>query len=60
METPSAELCSCQMDTHVVASAERRFARPEMPAGEWDADVVELGRTVSSSLQDSRTVCASL
>jgi len=42
METPSAELCSCRRDKHVVAFW---VCRPEN-AVVWDADVVEVGRTV--------------
>ena len=45
IETPSAELCSCQRDKHVVAFCRTKIC-PTRNAGDWDADVVEVGRTV--------------
>jgi len=51
VETPSAELCSCRRDKHVVAFCRTKIC-PTRNAGEWDADVVEVGRTV---LTDSQT-----
>ena len=41
METLSTELCSCRRDKHVVAKI-----CPTRDAGDRDADVVELGKTV--------------
>jgi len=51
METPSAELCSCRRDEHVVAFCRTKIC-PTRNAGDWDADV-EVGRTV---LTDSHVV----
>ena len=45
METPSAELCSCRRDKHVVALCRTKIC-PTRNAGDWDADVVEAGRIV--------------
>jgi len=45
METPSAELCSCRRDKHVVAFCRTKIC-PTRNAVNWDADVVEVGRTV--------------
>jgi len=45
VETPSAELCSCRRDKHVVAFCVTKIC-PTRNAGDWDADVVEVGRTV--------------
>jgi len=45
METPSAELCPCQRDKHVVAFCRTKIC-PTRNAGDWDADVLEVGRTV--------------
>ena len=44
-ETPSAELCSCRRDKHVVAFCRTKICRTRN-AGDWDADVVEVSRTV--------------
>jgi len=45
VETPSAELCSCRRDKHVMAFCRTKIC-PTRNAGDWDADVVEVGRTV--------------
>ena len=45
METPSAELCSCRRDKHVVAFCRTKIC-PTRDAGDWNADVVEVGRTL--------------
>ena len=45
METPSAELYSCRRDNHVVEFC-RTTICPTRNAGDWDADVVEVGKTV--------------
>ena len=45
METPSAELCSCRRDKHIVAFCRTKIC-PTRNAGNWDADIVEVGRTV--------------
>jgi len=45
METPSAELCSCRRDKYVVAFCRTKIC-PTRNAGDWDADIVEVGRTV--------------
>ena len=51
METPSAELCSCRRDKHVVAFCRTKIC-PTRNAGDWDADVVKIGRTVLMCCQD--------
>ena len=45
METPSAELCSCRRDKHVVAFWRTKIC-PTRNGGDWDADIVEVGTTV--------------
>ena len=51
MDTPSAELCFCRRDKHVVAFCQTKIC-PTRNVGDWYADVVEVGRTV---LMDSGT-----
>ena len=55
-ETPSAELCSCRRDKHVVAFCRTKICPRTRNAGDWDADVVELGRTVLTDTV-KRRVC---
>ena len=45
MDTPSAELCFCRRDKHVVAFCQTRIC-PTRNAGDWVAEVSEVGRTV--------------
>jgi len=45
VETPSAELCSCRRDKHVMAFCWTKIY-PNRNTCDWDADVVEVGRTV--------------
>jgi len=45
VETPSVELCSCRKDKNVVAFCRTKIC-PTRNAGDWDADIVEVGRTV--------------
>jgi len=53
METPSAELCSCRRDKHVVAFCRTKIC-PTRNAGDWDADIVEVGRTVLTDIVKRR------
>jgi len=45
METLLAELCSCRRDKHVAAFCGTTIF-PTRNAGDWNADVVEVGKTV--------------
>jgi len=40
-----AEMCSCRRDKYVVAFCRTKIC-PTRNAGDWDADIVEVGRTV--------------
>jgi len=53
VETPSAELCSCRRDKHVVAFCRTKIC-PTRNVGDYDADVVEVGRTVLTDTVERR------
>jgi len=45
VEAASAELCFCRRDKHVMAFCRTKICLTRN-AGDWDADVIEVGRTV--------------